>query len=208
METGKTIKGKGDEIEMEKLNVKDLINVGLFSVIYFVMFTIAGILGYIPICVVVLPFIAGVLGGIPCILFIIKTQKFGAVTLMGVITGFLTFLVGQTWMSILFGLVFGLLGDLIMKSGKYKNWFKNVLGYSLLTLWTIGTMLPMWIMRDTFFASYRENGGTDAYINAVMNLTPNYMIPVVIVLGLVGGCLGASLGKIVLKKHFEKAGIV
>lgn len=33
---------------MEKLGVKDFINVGLFSVIYFVMFTISGILGYIP----------------------------------------------------------------------------------------------------------------------------------------------------------------
>ena len=31
------------------LSVKDLINVGLFSVIYFIMFTIAGILGYIPV---------------------------------------------------------------------------------------------------------------------------------------------------------------
>ena len=68
-------------------------------------------------------------------------------------------------------------------------------------------MLTMWIMRDTFFANYKENGGTDAYINAVMNLTPNYMLPVVIVLALAGGCLGALLGKIVLKKHFEKAGI-
>lgn len=192
---------------MEKLNVKDLINIGLFGVIYFAMFTIAGILGYIPVCVVVLPLIAGVLGGIPFVLFVIKEQKFGAVTLMGLITSFLTFLMGQTWMSMLFGLLFGLLGDLIMKSGNYKNWTKNVLGYSVFTLWTIGTMLPMWIMRDTFFASYQENGGTDAYINAVMALTPNYMLPVVIVLALVGGCLGASLGKIVLKKHFEKAGI-
>ena len=40
---------------MEKLGVKDFINVGLFSVIYFVMFTISGILGYIPLCVVILP---------------------------------------------------------------------------------------------------------------------------------------------------------
>lgn len=190
-----------------KLSVKDLINVGLFSVIYFIMFTIAGILGYIPVCVVILPLIAGVLGGIPFVLFVIKEQKFGAVTLMGLITGLLTFLVGQTWMSILFGLVFGLLGDLIMKSGDYKNWTKNVLGYSVFTLWTIGTMLPMWIMRDTFFANYKENGGTDAYIDAVMALTPNYMVLVIIVLAIVGGFLGAMLGKIVLKKHFEKAGI-
>ena len=190
-----------------KLSVKDLINVGLFSVIYFIMFMIAGMLGYIPILVVVLPLIAGVLGGIPFVLFVIKEQKFGAVTLMGLITGLLTFLMGQTWMSILFGLVFGLIGDLIMRSGDYKVWKKNVIGYSVFTLWTIGTMLPMWIMRDSFFASYRENGGTDAYIDAVMKLTPNYMIAIIIVLALVGGVIGAWLGKAVLKKHFVKAGI-
>lgn len=190
-----------------KLSVKDLINVGLFSVIYFIMFTISGILGYIPICVVILPLIAGILGGIPFVLFTIKEQKFGAVTLMGVIAGLFTFLVGQTWLSVVFGLVFGLFADLIMRSGQYKSWTKNMLGYSVFTLWTVGTMLPMWIMRETFFAGYRENGGTDAYINAVMKLTPNYMILVVIVLALVGGMLGACLGKSVLKKHFEKAGI-
>lgn len=190
-----------------KLSVKDLINVGLFSVIYFIMFTISGILGYIPICVVILPLIAGILGGIPFVLFTIKEQKFGAVTLMGVIAGLFTFLVGQTWLSVVFGLVFGLLADLIMRSGQYKSWTKNMLGYSVFTLWTVGTMLPMWIMRETFFAGYRENGGTDTYINAVMKLTPNYMILVVIVLALVGGILGACLGKSVLKKHFEKAGI-
>lgn len=190
-----------------KLSVKDLINVGLFSVIYFIMFTISEILGYIPICVVILPLIAGILGGIPFVLFTIKEQKFGAVTLMGVIAGLFTFLVGQTWLSVVFGLVFGLLADLIMRSGQYKSWTKNMLGYSVFTLWTVGTMLPMWIMRETFFAGYRENGGTDAYINAVMKLTPNYMILVVIVLALVGGMLGACLGRSVLKKHFEKAGI-
>jgi len=126
---------------------------------------------------------------------------------MGVIAGLFTFLVGQTWLSVVFGLVFGLLADLIMRSGQYKSWTKNMLGYSVFTLWTVGTMLPMWIMRETFFAGYRENGGTDAYINAVMKLTPNYMILVVIVLALVGGMLGACLGRSVLKKHFEKAGI-
>ena len=69
-------------------------------------------------------------------------------------------------------------------------------------------MLPMWIMRETFFAGYRENGGTDAYIDAVMKLTPNYIILVVIITALVGGFLGASLGKAVLKKHFQRAGTV
>ena len=69
-------------------------------------------------------------------------------------------------------------------------------------------MLPMWIMRDTFFEAYRSNGGTDEYIDAVMGLTANWMLPVVIVLGIVGGVIGAYLGKAILKKHFVKAGIV
>ena len=51
-------------------------------------------------------------------------------------------------------------------------------------------------------------GGTDEYINAVMGLTANWMLPVVIVLGIVGGVIGAYLGKAILKKHFVKAGIV
>ena len=66
----------------------------------------------------------------------------------------------------------------------------------------------MWIMRDTFFEAYRSKGGTDEYINAVMGLTANWMLPVVIVLGIVGGVIGAYLGKTILKKHFVKAGIV
>lgn len=63
-------------------------------------------------------------------------------------------------------------------------------------------------MRDTFFAAYRNNGGTDEYIDAVMNLTANWMLPVVIVLGVVGAVIGAYLGRSILKKHFVKAGIV
>ena len=191
-----------------KLTVKDLISVGLFSVIYFIGFMISGILGYIPVCVVILPLLTGILGGIPFVLLAIKQQKFGAVTLLGLIAGLLSFLMGQTWMSIPFGLVFGLIADFIMKSGDFKSWSKNLLAYSVFSLWTIGTMLPMWIMRDSYFAAYRNNGATDAYIDAVMKLTPTYMLAVIAVLALVGGFLGACLGKMVLKKHFKKAGIV
>lgn len=115
---------------------------------------------------------------------------------------------GQSWISIPFGIVFGFLADLIFNAGKYKNWKYTVLGYCVFTEWVIGSMLPMWIMRDTFFAAYRNNGGTDEYIDAVMNLTANWMLPVVIVLGVVGAVIGAYLGRATLKKHFVKAGIV
>ena len=35
-------------MDKKKLNAKDFINIGIFTVIYFVMFFITGMLGYIP----------------------------------------------------------------------------------------------------------------------------------------------------------------
>jgi len=195
-------------MDKQKLNTKDLINIGIFTVLYFVMFFITGVMGYIPIFVVLLPLLLGILGGIPFTLFLTKTGKFGAVTIMGFLAGLLCFLVGQSWISIIFGVVFGFLADLIFKAGNYKSWKYTVMGYCVFTEWVIGSMLPMWIMRDVFFETYRTQGGTEEYISSVMNLTSIYMIPVVVLHGIVGGVLGAYLGRAVLKKHFNKAGIV
>lgn len=172
-------------MDKKKLNAKDFINIGIFTVIYFVMFFITGMLGYIPIFAVIIPLVLGILGGIPFMLFLTKTGKFGAATIMGTLVSVLCFLMGQSWISIPFGIVFGFLADLIFKAGEYKSWKHTVLGYCVFTEWVIGSMLPMWIMRDTFFEAYRSKGGTDEYINAVMGLTANWMLPVVIVLGLV-----------------------
>lgn len=140
-------------MDKKKLNAKDLINIGIFTVIYFVMFFIAGILGYIPIFMVAIPLVLGILGGIPFTLFLTKTGKFGAVTIMGTLVGLLNFLIGQSWISIVFGIVFGLLADLIFKAGTYKSWKYTVIGYCVFTEWVIGSMLPMWIMRDVFFVN-------------------------------------------------------
>lgn len=195
-------------MDKKKLNAKDLINIGIFTVIYFVMFFITGMLGYIPIFAVIIPFVLGILGSIPFTLFLAKTGKFGAVTIMGTLVSVLCFLLGQSWISIPFGVIFGFLADLVFKAGGYKRWNYIVAGYCVFTEWVIGSMLPMWIMRDTFFEAYRNNGGTEQYIDAVMNLTANWMLPVVVLLGVAGSVIGAYLGKAVLKKHFIKAGIV
>lgn len=195
-------------MDNQKLNTKDLINIGIFSVLYFIMFFISGMLGYIPVFVVVLPLVLGVLGGIPFTLFLTKTGKFGAVTIMGILVSVLCFLVGQSWISIIFGVVFGFLADLIFKAGKYKSWKFTVIGYCVFTEWVIGSMLPMWIMRDVYFEAYRTQGGTEEYIGSVMNLTSGFMLPAVVVIGFIGGILGVYLGRAVLKKHFQKAGIV
>ena len=49
----------------ERLNVKDLITVGIFAVIIIVLVFAFGMLGYIPILMLALPIIAALICGIP-----------------------------------------------------------------------------------------------------------------------------------------------
>ena len=70
----------------------------------------------------------------------------------------------------------------------------------------MGYVSRMFLTRDTFFASLVSSYGQE-YVDTLMSYTPDWTYPVLFVVTFIGGILGALLGKAVLKKHFEKAGI-
>ncbi|MBR3736675.1 MAG: MptD family putative ECF transporter S component, partial [Lachnospiraceae bacterium] len=132
--------------ESRKMTVKDLITVGIFTVIYFVIFFICAMTGMIPVMAVFYPVLIALIAGIPCVLFFTTVQKFGMITIMAVLTAVLLFLMGYGYPGIFTGLAFGLIADFIMKSGNYKSFAKMVIGYVIFSEWVIGTQLPMFIM--------------------------------------------------------------
>ncbi|MBE6049589.1 MAG: Trep_Strep domain-containing protein [Clostridium sp.] len=190
-----------------KLQAKDLINVGVFTTIYFIVFFACCMLGYIPLLLVLDPVICPIVAGIPFMLYLTKIKKFGMITITGIISGVLMFIFGNGVICVITGLVFGLLADLIVKSGKYSSAKKAVVGYGVFSLWLIGMLIPMFIMRDSYFESLRKNFG-DNYVDTLMNYVPNWSFFLILVLTFIAGLIGAYLGKRVLKKHFERAGIV
>lgn len=56
---------------------KDLINIGIFSAIYFVILFAVAMLGMIPIFLPLLAVIVPILGDIPFMLFLTRVKKFG-----------------------------------------------------------------------------------------------------------------------------------
>ena len=113
----------------ERLNVKDLITVGIFSVILTVLIFIFGMLGYIPILMIALPILAALVAGIPYMLFLTRVNKFGMVTLMGLILGIIMFLSGHTWIPILVFTLFALIADLILKAGNYSSVKNSIISF-------------------------------------------------------------------------------
>ena len=62
---------------MNKLQGKDLINVGIFTAIYFVVMMAIAMLGFIPIFLPLLIVLVPLIGGIVMMLYYSKVQKYG-----------------------------------------------------------------------------------------------------------------------------------
>ncbi|WP_305557710.1 MptD family putative ECF transporter S component [Methanobrevibacter sp. V74] len=190
----------------ERFNIKDLITVGIFSVMLTVVIFIFGMLGFIPGIMVALPIIIALVCGIPYMLFITRVSKFGMVTLMGLILGIVMFLSGHTWVPLIIFTSSALIADCILKMGNYSSIKHVIVSYGFFILGIMGNMLPFFILRDYYIKSMAASMGKE-YVDFVLPfLKPEFCI-VLIVLTFVFGLLSAYIGKLVLKKHFEKAGI-
>ena len=60
-----------------KLQGKDLINIGIFTAIYFIVIFAAASIGFIPIFIPLISVVVPLVGGIPMMLFFSKIKKFG-----------------------------------------------------------------------------------------------------------------------------------
>jgi len=193
--------------ENSKLSVKDLINIGVFTALYFVVFFVVSFVGYVPILLVLLPAICPIVAGIPYMLFLTRAKKFGMVTIMALILGLLELVMGRPWPVVLIAIAAGLCADLVLKASKYKSVKSCILSSGVFSLWMIGMALPLFFgYRDNYLAGLVSGYG-QAYVDTLASLTPDWAFFALIALCFIGGILGGLLGSAVLKKHFKKAGM-
>lgn len=194
-------------MQKKGLTARDLINVGIYTAIYLVIFFVTGMLGAIPFLYPALYILVPIVTGIPFMLFLTKVKKFGMVSIMSVIVGVFWYFMGYTWLPIVVFIPCGVIADLVLKSGNYKSFRKNVIGFWLFSCGMIGCQAPMWIMADTYMAGVSQSMG-EQYAAGLAKYMPPWMGIAAVVILLVGSILGALLGRKMLKKHFERAGIV
>ena len=190
----------------ERLNVKDLITVGIFSVINIILIFTFGMLGYISILMLGLPIIGALIWGIPFMLFLTRVNKFGMITLMGLIIGIVMFLSGHTWIPIITYTITGLLADLIIKTKNYSSIKTSIIGYAIFSVGLVGNMLPFFILRDYYISAMTTSMGTE-YVNFITPFLQYHFLTILIILTFIAGLISGYIGKLILKKHFEKAGM-
>lgn len=188
-----------------RLAGKDLIHVGIYSAIYFVIIMALAMTGYIPIMMPLLCVFGPLIGGIPFMLFLTKVKKFGMILIMSIIMGLLMALTGMGLYSLPVAIVSGLIAELVWKQANYSKAGSSVLVCGFFNIWMWGNFIPLFLNPDGYFSSRTEFGAD--YQTALTALLPPWMNPVLLVSCFVFGLLGGVLGRTLLKKHFSKAGI-
>lgn len=114
--------------ESRKLSGKDLITIGIFSAIYFMLNLAAMFTGFVPVLWLLLPGVTGIVTGIPFLLMTSKVRKPGAVLIMGTITALLYFVTGQFTVLLLITFAIAcILSELYRAVTKYDNSFTHMM---------------------------------------------------------------------------------
>ena len=178
------------------LNVRDLVNVGLFSVLIFIATFLSGMIGFIPVLMPVVPFVYGIVSG-PVWMLFIQTI---VVTLAFVATGH------GPWV-LLTAVIGGLLGEVVLRNGRYKSVKHARLAFSVQSIYGLGNWLPIYFARDAYIRQMLDMGYGEEYTQKMMSVLPNWTLPLIVILGMLGAYIGCTIGIRMLKKHFVKAGM-
>jgi energy-coupling factor transport system substrate-specific component len=121
----------------------------------------------------------------------------------------ITFIMGSGWFASVALLIGGVLAELISAVGKYKSFKWNTIGYAAFAVLTnLGVYWIILLARD-FYLNFSVKSGMDAgMMNMLMNHISGPILLLTCTLAAICAVGGMFLGKAMLKKHFEKAGVV
>ena len=195
-------------MKTEKLRIKDLVTIGVFTVIYFVLFFVAGMVGIVPILYLAYPTLAGIITGIVAMLFMAKVQKPWGLFLLGLICSLIVIAMGNTYIIVIHTVISIIIAELLRKKEEYRSFKYNMLSFAIFNTWICGFLMQILLAKDKVIELAETRGMGHDYIMKLITLLNFHSMILVYIGAIVGGILGAYIGKVFLKKHFEKAGIV
>ncbi len=129
-----------------KLMIQDLISIGVFTAIYFVLVTIA------------------------------TFATSASITIMGLVMSIFFFSSGHFILSFVTNIVFAIIADLIGYISKYKNKAMILLSYIVFSYGLMGPVLPIWFLKDQYVSNLVARGKDAVYIERLFEyILQNYV---------------------------------
>lgn len=190
----------------KKLKVKDLVSIGVFAVIYFAVMFGVGMIGMVPVLFLVYPTLLGIVTGTIIMLFMAKVQKPWGLFILGMLSPFIMFAMGHTYVLAVHALIVMFIAEMIRRAGNYNSFKYNMFAFAIFNTWICGALMQMLLAKEKYIELSMMMGKD--YVAALEKLITYPHMALVYVGAVIGGVVGAYIGKALLKKHFEKAGII
>lgn len=154
-----------------KLMIQDLISIGVFTAIYFVLVTIA------------------------------TFATSASITIMGLVMSIFFFSSGHFILSFVTNIVFAIIADLIGYISKYKNKAMILLSYIVFSYGLMGPVLPIWFLKDQYVSNLVARGKDAVYIERLFEYINMGTFRLCIVAILIGSIIGGLFGIKMIKKQ-------
>lgn len=189
----------------EKMNVRDYITVGVIFILIIVVYSAIGLpLGITAMGSIFIWAICAIPWGILYMLLFVRVNKKYVVLTIGSVISALMLITFIPSVVVIWGGV--LIAHIYWTRNDRKKFTTMAVSFAIMTtFWYLGTPTALLFFFDDFVAKY------PAYASLYTEIYELILGPMVVVVGVatfVASIAGAYLGKIVLRKHFEKAGIV
>lgn len=192
-----------------RLNGKDLLNVGIFTAVYFVLnLLVAAVLGLIPAVSMLVPLVSSFILGIPMMLYFMKIKKFGMVLITYIVYGVLLALAGVGIYTLILGIVFALIAEVLLRLGKYQKPNLAILAFAIASIGANGNVLSMVLASTEYLEGKAATYGSEYMQLMQSHFSEWWVLPLLALSAFLGGLLGGLLGKSVFKKHFIRSGVL
>lgn len=189
----------------EKMNVRDYITTAIMFVLLFIVFSVVGTpVGMTVVGNLFVFAVCAVLWGTIYLLLYSKVNKKGVVLLFSLILAVLMLM--NFWAMSLVIAIGGILAEFVWRKLDRRKFSTMLICFTIqIVFWYFAMTVPLIFLKDLYLTAvpaYAE------LYSAVFELVVGPMFFVGLAATVIGCIVGAYLGKLLLKKHFQKAGIV
>lgn len=188
-----------------KLKINDMITIGVYTAIYFLLTGVATFLSSILIpgfSIILLPGFVAFITGAVYFLLIQKVPKFGAVSIMGIVMGLFFLLVGHFSLTFVPHFVAGFLADWVARIGHYKNKRINQISFVIFSFNMMGPILPLWFFKKAYVNNLVARGKDARYIADTFAFINQQTLFISLGFLIICGIIGAIIGDKMIQKHF------
>ncbi len=189
---------------------RDFINLGIFTVIFIVLFMAC--IMVMSMTIYTLPFGVALGSFISASVYMLlraKVPKTGAIILFGVLFGLVMFVMGSGWPILAAVIIGSIIAEFIARSGHYGSYAREVIGYCILMLGTaVGSYIPFLVMKDYYLKVAEGNSINGKFMARLIEFISGPYLAVALATTVVTAILGTVLARSVFKKHFVKAGLL